>query len=459
MRVVAMIMAGGEGSRLTVLSEKRAKPSVPFGGKYRIIDFTISNCVNSHIFDVAILTQYQPHSLNEHIGIGKPWDLDRARGGVRLLQPYQARGSQGWYRGTADAVYQNVDYLLHGDADLALILSGDHIYKMNYQDMIAYHEEKGADLTVAVMNVPLDETDRFGIMTTNKNGRITEFHEKPKNRDKGTLASMGIYIFNVDRLIDRLNEGHEREANLDFGKHVIPGMIEQDKVYAYQFEGYWVDVGTVEAYWSTSLALCDPDSPLNLWDTSWLIRTRSQERPPVKCSAQGQVVNSLVSNGCTIHGRVERSVLSPGVYVSPGAVVRESVIMNDIWIGPGAVVERAVVDKQVVIGPGVHLGSGDDMSPNHQMPDKLDTGITVVGKSAHIAGGMTIGRNVLIQADVEERDFVGARDALIPSGSTVIPGAILTPPQQTTPSAKPPEPDPKAETPEASETTAEEATT
>ncbi|RME85514.1 MAG: glucose-1-phosphate adenylyltransferase [Caldilineae bacterium] len=430
MRVAAMIMAGGEGSRLTVLSEHRAKPSVPFAGKYRIIDFTLSNCVNSRIYDVAILTQYRPHSLNDHIGIGKPWDLDRVRGGVRLLQPYQARGSQGWYMGTADAVYQNLDYLTNRDVDRVIILSGDHIYKMDYRPMLAYHEEKGADLTVAVMNVPLEETDRFGIMTTNKNGRVIEFHEKPKNRDKGTLASMGIYVFNVDTLVRRLQEGHEREPNLDFGKHVIPAMIAEDKVYAYTFEGYWVDVGTIDAYWRTSLALCEPDSPLNLWDTSFPVRTRSQERPPVKCSEQGRIHRSLVSNGCTIHGVVDHSVLSPGVYVSPGAVVRESVIMNDSWIGPGAVIDRAIIDKEVIIGSGTQVGWGDDMRPNWQLPDKLDSGITVVGKGAHLPSNLRVGRNVLVDVEVDEHVCRGYE--LIPSGATVTREEVLMPPQDET---------------------------
>ncbi|NUQ38770.1 MAG: glucose-1-phosphate adenylyltransferase [Caldilineales bacterium] len=428
MRVVALIMAGGEGSRLTVLSEKRAKPSVPFAGKYRIIDFTLSNCVQSRIYDIAILTQYRPHSLNEHIGIGKPWDLDRGRGGVQLLQPYQARGSQGWYMGTADAVYQNLGFLLGRDADLAVILSGDHIYKMDYRPMIAFHEEKGADLTVAVMNVPLEETDRFGILTTNKNGRVTEFHEKPKARDKGTLASMGIYVFDVDILAERLAQGHALEPNLDFGKHIIPNMIQNDKVYAYQFDGYWVDVGTIDAYWQTSMTLTAPDSPLDLWDTNFLVRTRSQERPPVKCSAQGDVVQSLVSNGCTIHGLVERSVLSPGVYVSAGAQVRESVVMNDAWIGPGAILDRVVIDKQVIVGSGVQLGVGDDLRPNHEMPDRLDTGITVVGKGAHIAANVRVGRNVLIHADVDEEVYAGLAADFVPSGATVTPGGVLLPP-------------------------------
>ncbi len=427
MRVVAIILAGGEGSRLTVLSEHRAKPSVPFAGKYRIIDFTISNCVNSQIFDVAVLTQYRPHSLNEHIGIGKPWDLDRNRGGIRLLQPYQARGAQGWYEGTADAVYQNLEYLTNSEAEAALILSGDHIYKMDYRKMIAFHQKKGADLTVAVMNVPLEETDRFGIMTTNNNDRVIEFHEKPKNRDKGTLASMGIYLFNADVLIQRLQELHPQHDDLDFGKHVIPAMIEQDKVYAYQFGGYWVDVGTIDAYWRTSMELCDPDHPLDLWDATWQIRTRSQERPPVKTNVSGQATRSLVSNGCTIQGKVYRSVLSPGVFVSPGAVVRESVIMNDTFIGPGAVLDRVVVDKQVVVSSGVRLGDGDGLQvPNDEMPAKLNTGITVVGKGAYIPANVRIGRNVLIDADVSEQAFGKVLD--IPDGASVHRQGIHLPP-------------------------------
>ena len=427
MRVVAIILAGGEGSRLTVLSEHRAKPSVPFAGKYRIIDFTISNCVNAHIFDVAVLTQYRPHSLNQHIGIGKPWDLDRNRGGIRLLQPYQARGKQGWYGGTADAVYQNLAFLEDNEAEGALILSGDHIYKMDYRKMIDFHQQKGADLTVAVMNVPLEETDRFGIMTTNKNGRVIEFHEKPKLRDKGTLASMGIYLFNSEILIQRLKEMHPQHPDLDFGKHVIPAMIERDKVYAYQFDGYWVDVGTIDAYWRTSMELCEPDHPLDLWDTSWQIRTRSQERPPVKTSVSGKATRSLVSNGCIIQGTVYRSVLSPGVVISPGAVVRESVIMNDTFIGPGAVLDRVVLDKQVVVGAGVFLGDGDFPGPaNAEMPDKLNTGITVVGKGALIPPNIRIGRNVLIDADVSEAAF--AEVAEVPSGASVHRDGVSAPP-------------------------------
>ena len=417
MRVVAMLLAGGEGTRLSVLSEKRAKPSVPFAGKFRIIDFTLSNCVNSGIYDVAVLTQYRPHSLNAHIGNGKPWDLDRNRGGVQLLQPYQGRHDESWYRGTSDAIGQNLSYIDERRADTVLVLSGDHIYKMDYSAMLAYHQRRGADLTVAVMHVPLDETDRFGIMTTDDHDNVVEFSEKPKGRDKGTLASMGIYVFSADALKRRLREGGENNPRVDFGKHVIPAMIGEDKVIAFPFEGYWVDVGTIDSYWQTSIELLDPANTLNLYDPNWVIHTRSEERPPAKLGPQARVSRSMICNGCTIRGHVERSVLSPGVYVSPGAVVRDSVVMNDTWIGPGAVLDRVIVDKGVVVGAGVKLGHGDDVTVvNKLQPDRLTSGITVVGKGAHIPPGLTIGRNVVINADRDEEDFPGNE---IASGETI----------------------------------------
>jgi glucose-1-phosphate adenylyltransferase len=419
MRVVAVLLAGGEGTRLTVLSDKRAKPSVPFAGKYRIIDFTLSNCVNSGIYDVAVLTQYRPHSLNQHIGIGRPWDLDRSRGGVRMMQPYQGRGHQEWYRGTADAVLQNLSYIEDRRADTVLVLSGDHIYKMDYRPMLNFHEAHNADLTVAVMHVPLEETHRFGIMTTNEEDRIVEFHEKPKARDKGTLASMGIYVFRADTLIESLRTQAREHADLDFGKHVIPGLISDAQVFAYPFEGYWVDVGTIQSYWETSMELLDPNSPLRLYDKDWVIHTVSQERPSAKIGPQARAIQSLICNGCIVRGQVDRSVLSPGVYVSPGAIVRESVVMNDTWIGPGAVLDRVIVDKGVVIGAGAYVGWGDDFTtPNKQLGDKMDTGITVVGKAAHIPASVRIGRNVLINSDVDEEAFAAFGET-IPTGETV----------------------------------------
>jgi glucose-1-phosphate adenylyltransferase len=416
MRVVAMLMAGGAGTRLTVLSDYRAKPAVPFAGKFRIIDFTLSNCVNSGIYDVAVLTQYRPHLLNAHIGIGKPWDLDRQRGGVHLRQPYLGRAASDWYRGTADAVYQNLDFILEKRADTVLVLSGDHVYKMDYRPMLAFHNKANADLTVAVRDVPLEETHRFGIMTVDEDMQIIEFTEKPPNRDKGTLASMGIYVFKTDVLVEHLKTIHSEVADLDFGKHVIPKMIGQGRVNAYRFEGYWVDVGTVHAYWETNLEMAQPVPPLDLYDPDWVIHTRDQERPPVKIGPQGRVVNSLVSNGCVIRGTVEHSVLSPGVYVSPGAVVREAVILNDTWIGPGAMIDTAILDADAVVGPSATVGYGDDNTPNHELPDRLNTGITVIGERARIPGGYRLGRNVLVHPDRNENDFP---EPVLPSGETV----------------------------------------
>lgn len=416
--VFAIILAGGAGTRLSVLSEERSKPAVPFAARYRIIDFTISNCVNSDIYNIAVLTQYRPRSLNEHIGVGKPWDLDRARGGIRLLQPYLARGREQWYGGTADAVYQNLDDVREQRADHVLILSGDHIYKMDYRPMLKFHEERNAELTVGVMNVPLEETDRFGIMTVEEDFRINAFYEKPKKRDKGTLASMGIYIFDTQNLAAQLDAESKHHTDLDFGKHVIPKMIESGRVFAYPFEGYWVDVGTIQSYWETNLAFLAPTPPLNLYDTNWVIHTKSPERPPVKIGLQGQIHTAMVANGSNIRGRIENSMISPGVYVSEGAVVRDSVVMNDTWIGPGAILDRVIVDKQVVIGAGAQLGFGEDNKPNDQEPDKLNTGITVVGKGAHVPAGVKIGRNVVIVPKVEESAFAAFGEN-VPSGATV----------------------------------------
>lgn len=415
---LAIIMAGGAGTRLSVLSEERSKPAVPFAARYRIIDFTLSNCVNSDIYNIAVLTQYRPRSLNDHIGVGKPWDLDRARGGIRLLQPYQARGREQWYGGTADAVYQNLDDMREQRADHVLILSGDHIYKMDYRPMLKFHQEKNADLTVGVMNVPLEETDRFGIMTVNDDMRINAFFEKPKKRDKGTLASMGIYIFDAHTLAEQLDTESKNHTDLDFGKHVIPGMIERMRVFAYPFEGYWVDVGTIQSYWETNLAFLEPTPPLNLDDPSWVIHTKSSERPPVKVGLQGQLHRSMVANGSNIRGRVEHSMLSPGVYVSEGAVIRDSIVMNDVWVGPGAILDKVIVDKGAVVGAGTRLGFGEDNKANELEPDKINTGITVVGKNAHIPANISVGRNVVVVPRADEEIFKPFGD-IVPSGATV----------------------------------------
>jgi len=417
-KTIAMLLAGGAGTRLTVLSEERAKPAVPFAGKFRIIDFTLSNCVNSGIYTVGVLTQYLPHSLNEHIGIGKPWDLDRSRGGVRMLHPYQGRQGQQWYGGTADAIAQNMNFVDDNRADTVLVLSGDHIYKMDYQPMIEYHRERGADLTVAVMPVSLEETNRFGIMQVDDHQRIVQFHEKPKDRDKGNLASMGIYIFNTHSLQKRLNENSPETPRLDFGQHVIPAMLAAgDNVFAYKYEGYWVDVGTIDSYWSTNLALLQPNPALDLYSDHWPIHTKSEERPAAKIGPQAKIVSSMISNGCIVRGLVTNSILSPGVYVSPGAVVKDSVVMNDTWIGPGALLDKVVIDKQAVIGAGAVVGTGDEAVANALMPDKLFAGITVVGKNAYIPERTQIGRNVLINSGREERDYPA--DKLVADGKTV----------------------------------------
>lgn len=417
MTTIAMILAGGEGTRLTVLSEQRAKPAVPFAGKFRIIDFTLSNCVNSGIYTIGVLTQYRPHSLNEHIAIGKPWDLDRARGGVRLLQPYQGRGNQNWYAGTADAIQQNMNFVHEHNADHVLILSGDHIYKMDYRPMLAYHQEKNADLTIAVMPVPQEEASRYGIMEVADDGSITQFYEKPKE-NRGNLASMGIYIFNTNTLERRLNEASKETPREDFGKHVIPAMLAAgDRVFAYRFEGYWVDVGTVDSYWATNLDLVQSHPALDLYNEDWPLHTKSEERPPAKIGPQARVVQSMISNGCVVRGLVENSVLSPGVYVSPGAVVRNSIVMNDAWIGPGALIEKSVVDKQVIVGAGAQIGVGDAAVVNEKMPDKLAAGITVIGKGAEIPDGMKVGTNVLINSARRPQDFPA--DGEVRDGQTI----------------------------------------
>jgi glucose-1-phosphate adenylyltransferase len=418
MKTVSMILAGGEGTRLTVLSEARAKPAVPFAGKFRIIDFTLSNCVNSGIYTVGVLTQYRPHSLNEHIGIGKPWDLDRSRGGVRLLQPYQQRKGQHWYAGTADAILQNMDFIWESRADTVLILSGDHIYKMDYMPMLEHHWATGAALTIGVMPVPIEETDRFGIMQVDEDQRIVQFYEKPKERDKGNLASMGIYVFSAVSLERRLAENSKETPRTDFGKDVIPAMIAAgDRVMAYRFEGYWVDVGTVDSYWKTNLDLLRPDSALDLYTDQWPVHTRSEERPAAKFGPQSKVVSSMISNGCVIRGMVVNSVLSPGVYVSPGAVVKDSVVMNDTWVGPGALLDKVVIDKQVMIGAGAVVGTGDEAVPNQLLPDRLSAGITVIGKDAYVPDGARIGRNVLINSGRDESTF--PQDGIVADGATI----------------------------------------
>ena len=423
--VVAVILAGGQGERLSVLSAQRAKPAVPFAGKYRIIDFTLSNCVNSGIYRVAVLTQYRPHSLNDHIGIGRPWDLDRMRGGVRLLQPYLGRKGSDWYKGTADAVYQNLSAMADWRADTLLILSGDHVYKQDYNAMLAFHEERKADVTVAVLQVPMAEAHRFGTMVTDGDGRVVGFEEKPPE-PTSNLISMGIYVFDRDILMRRLEEDARiSSSKRDFGRDVVPRMVEHDRVYAYPFLGYWRDVGTIQTYWESNMGLLNEPPDFDLYDTDWVIHTRSEERPPARITERGSVSTSLISHGCIVNGSVEHSVLSPGVFVAEGAVVRDSILFPDCIVGPGSTLDRVILDKNVVVGADVKLGQGDDTRPNRTQPRNLQSGITVVGKGARIPSGLRIGRNCLIAADVMERDFQrflstnGHVGKDLPSGETV----------------------------------------
>jgi len=393
-RTRAVILAGGEGSRLGVLTDKRAKPAVPFAGKYRIIDFTLSNCVNSGVNDVMILTQYRPHSLNEHIGAGRPWDLDRGfTGGVQVYQPYRGRFVTDWYKGTADAITQNLSFVNRNEPDRVLVLSGDHIYKMNYEPLLRFHIEHDADVTIGTLNVSREEATRMGILATDSRGRVTDFVEKPPE-PPGTLASMGIYVFDRAMLTQvLLEDSRRRDSSHDFGKDVLPRMVsEGQKVFAYPFQGYWVDVGTVEAYWESQMALLDDPPPIDLNDRSWIIHTRSEERPPVVMREGAVIKDSMITDGCVVSAgaRVERSVLSPGVYIGPKAVIRDSVVLTDTRIEAGSRVERAVIDKAVRIGKNAVVGT---------LEKGEGPGITTVGKSAIIRDKAVIPRGAVVEAD------------------------------------------------------------
>ena len=400
---LVMLLAGGVGSRLNILASRRAKPAVPFGGDYRIIDFTLSNVMHSGLSRVGLLTQYKPFSLMDHVRGGEPWDLIGRERGIKVLPPYQGSEEADWYKGTADAVWQNLWFMEDYRPDKVLILSGDHIYRMDYEAMIAAHERSGADLTIAAMQVPWDEVHRFGVMVTGADGWITEFQEKVKGA-RSNLASMGIYVFSYAALVEELKAVVGTRKGFDFGQNVIPGMIGRRKLLCYPFEGYWRDVGTLKSYLDANMDCLDEASGLDL--AGWQICTSPDEkgqgdRPPLRVGAGARITRALAARGCVIEGDVEGSVLFPGVRVGAGAVVRDSVIMQDVVIGDGARVEYAILDKEAVVGPGAVIGEGDATVCNRAFPTHLDCGITVVGKQARLPAGIRVGKNCFVNPGVD----------------------------------------------------------
>lgn len=387
---VAMLLAGGQGSRLYALTTTTAKPAVSFGGKYRIIDFTLSNCINSGFDTVGVLTQYQPLVLNEYIGNGLPWDMDRTYGGVKILPPYQGKYGADWYKGTANAIYQNLAFIDRFDAEYVLVLSGDHIYKMDYSKMLDYHKKSGADCTIAVIEVPMEEASRFGIMSTNEDNSIYKFSEKPKNPDS-TKASMGIYIFNRKKLADYLEaDAKDPASSNDFGKNIIPAMLAAgEKLYAYPFEGYWKDVGTITSLWEANMDLLGKTPALDLGDETWRIFSRHEADAPQYVSAGARISDSSITEGCEIYGEVVRSVIGSGVKILPGAQVSDSVIMSGCVIGKGAQVNYSIVDSGVTVGDGATVGDP------HAGKEK----ITVIGAGAEIPAGSTVAAGSMVEAE------------------------------------------------------------
>lgn len=395
--VVAMLLAGGQGSRLGVLTKKIAKPAVPFGGKYRIIDFPLSNCANSGIEAVGVLTQYQPLELNEYIGSGQPWDLDSMSSGVQVLSPYQQIAGADWYKGTANAIYQNINYIERYNPDYVIILSGDHIYKMDYSKMIAFHKEKNADCTIAVIDVPIDEASRFGILNTNEDNSIYEFDEKPAV-PKSTNASMGIYVFSWDKLKKYLIEDEANPASSnDFGKDVLPNMLKcGERMFAYPFDGYWKDVGTIDSLWEANMDLLSPTVKLDLSDKKFKIYSRNPIMPPHYIADTAKIQNSLVADGCNVCGELEFSILFPGVTVEENAVVTDSIIMPGTVIKKGAVVQYAIVSENTVIGENAVIGARPE-----DMENKDEWGIAVVGDGVKIGNGVTVKPKAMIDSDIK----------------------------------------------------------
>ena len=395
---IAMLLAGGQGSRLYVLTENMAKPAVPFGGKFRIIDFPLSNCANAGIDTVGVLTQYRPLELNRYIGSGQPWDLDRADGGVHILPPYQSAGGASWYKGTANAIFQNIGFVDMYDPEYVLILSGDHIYKMNYAKMLAHHKKAGADCTISVMEVPWEDAPRFGIMNVDENDTITEFEEKPAH-PRSNLASMGIYVFTWKKLREYLIEDESDEASSnDFGKNIIPKMLQNgEKMAAYRFSGYWKDVGTIDSLWEANMDLLDPKVPMDLYDPSWKIYSRNPCMPPHYIAPGAKVQNSMVSEGCEIAGHVDFSILFSGVHVAKNAVVDSSILMPGAVVEEGAEVHFAIVAENAVIRRGAYVGERPEL-----MADKDQWGVTVIGAGVTVGAGAIVPARGMVEEDVGE---------------------------------------------------------
>ena len=413
--MIAMLLAGGQGSRLGILTSKVAKPAVSFGGKYRIIDFPLSNCINSGVDIVGVLTQYQPLRLNTHIGIGIPWDLDRNIGGVTVLPPYEKSGNSEWYTGTANAIYQNIDYMEMFNPDYVLILSGDHIYKMDYEVMLDFHKANNADVTIAAMPVPYEEAKRFGIVITDENRKITEFEEKPEN-PRSNLASMGIYIFNWKTLKESLIVKSEQPA-LDFGKHIIPYCHKNGaRIFAYEYNGYWKDVGTLNSYWEANMELIDIIPEFNLYEEYWKIYTKSEALPPQYVSRDSVVEKSIIGAGTNVYGKIYNSVIGCGVTIGSRSVIRDSIIMNEAVIGEDCELNKAIVAENAVIGNYVKLGVGEE-AENETDPNIYAHGITTVGENTVIPDGIIIGKNSIVSGRTEAADY---ENGMLVGGKTLI---------------------------------------
>lgn len=413
--MIAMLLAGGQGSRLGVLTSNLAKPAVAFGGKYKIIDFPLSNCINSGVDTVGVLTQYRPLRLNQHIGIGIPWDLDRNIGGVTVLPPYEKSNNSEWYTGTANAIYQNLEFIDYYNPDYVLILSGDHIYKMDYEHMLEYHKSCNADITLATYEVPWEEASRFGVVIADDDGVISEFEEKPAN-PRSNKASMGIYIFSWKVLREAL-VALKDQPECDFGKHVIPYCHGNGKkVCAYDFKGYWKDVGTLGSYWEANMELVDIIPEFNLYEEFWKIYTKSDAIPPQYIDASGKVSRCIIGEGTEIYGDVENSVIGSCVTIGEGAVVRNSIIMNGVTIGDGAVIDKAIIAENVEVGKNAHLGVGEE-AVNEMKPAVYAFGLVTIGENSVIPDGVSIGKNTAIYGKTEPSDYP---DGALKSGGSII---------------------------------------